>query len=243
MPRPYCFDNCNCIVAQLLSHVQLFATPQTAARQVFLSFSISQSLLKLMSVELVMSPNHLILCRPLLPTPPIFPSIRGFSNELTLCIRCPRWPKYWSFSFSISPSNEYLGLISFALTGSISWLSRGLSRVFSSTTIRKHQYFGAWPSLWPNSQIRTWLLQKTIALTRRTFASRVMSLFFNMLSRFVIAFLPRSKCVLISWLQSPLFTVILERKKICHSFHYFPVCLPWSDRTECYDLSFLYAGF
>ena len=97
---------------QLLSHVQLFVTPWTAARQVFLSITNSQSLLKLMLIELVMPPNHLILCHPLLLPPSIFPSIRVFSNELVLCIR---WPKYWSFRFSISPSNEYSGLIFFRM--------------------------------------------------------------------------------------------------------------------------------
>ena len=99
-------------VAQLLSNVQLFATPWTAACQASLSFTISQSFLKLMSIESVMSSNHLILCRPLFLLPSILPSIRLFSNELALCIR---WPKYWSFSFSISPSNKYSGLISFRI--------------------------------------------------------------------------------------------------------------------------------
>ena len=97
---------------QLLSHVQLFATPRTATRQASLSISNSRSLLKLMSIESVMPPNHLILCHPLLLLPSIFPSIRVFSNESVLCIR---WPKYWSFSFSISPSSEYSGLISFRM--------------------------------------------------------------------------------------------------------------------------------
>ena len=101
-------------VVQLLSHVWLFVTPWTAARQTSLSFTISQSLIKPMSVELVMPSNHLILCHPLLLLPSVFPNIRVFSNELALCIR---WPKYWSFSFSISPSNDYSGLISFRIDG------------------------------------------------------------------------------------------------------------------------------
>jgi len=105
----------NCSSVQSLSHVQLFATPWTAACQASLSITNSWSLLKLMSIELVMPSNHLILCRPLLLPPSIFPSIRVFSNESVLCIR---WPKYWSFSFSISPSNEYSGLISFR----VDWL-------------------------------------------------------------------------------------------------------------------------
>ena len=110
----------------------------TAAHQAFLSITNSQSLLKLMSVESVMPSNHLILCRPLLLLPSIFPSIRVFSNESALCIR---WPKYWSFDFNTSPSNEHSGLISFRMD----WLdllqSKGLSRVFSNTTVQKHQFF------------------------------------------------------------------------------------------------------
>ena len=136
---------------QSLSRVRLFATPWTAAHQAFLSIANSWSLLKLMSIESVILSNHLILWHPLLLLPSIFHSIRVFSNESTLCIR---WPKYWSFSFSISPSNEYLGLISFRMDwfplgwiGLISWLSKELLRVFSNTTAQKHQFFGSQPSL------------------------------------------------------------------------------------------------
>jgi len=125
------------IVVQSLSHVQFFATPWTAARQASLSFTISWSLLKLMSVESVMPSSHLILCRPLL-LPSVFPSIRVFSSESVLHIR---WPKYWSFSFSISPSSEHSGLISFRVDCLI-LQSKGLLRVFSNTTIQKHQFFG-----------------------------------------------------------------------------------------------------
>ena len=127
-------------------HVQLFATTWTAALQVSLSIANSWSLLKLMSTELVMLSNHFILCHALLLLPSIFPSIRVFSSESALCIR---WPKFWSFSFSISPSNEYSGLIYFRIdwTGLISLLSRGLSRVFSSTTVQKYQFFSTQPSL------------------------------------------------------------------------------------------------
>ena len=151
----FCFVFC---VVQSLSHVQLFATPWTAAHQASLSFTISWSLLKFMSIELVMPSNHLILCLPLLLLPPIFPSIRVFSNELALCIR---WPKYWSFSFSFSigPSNEYSGF-PLRLTGLISLQYKGLWRVFSKTTIQKHHFFSAQPSLWFNSHICTWLLEK-----------------------------------------------------------------------------------
>ena len=129
---------------QLLSRGRLFATPWTAARQASLSISNAWSLLKLMSIESVMPSNHLILCHPLLLPPSIFPSIRVFSNESVLHIR---WPKFWSFSFSISPSNEYSELISLGWTGWISLQSKGLSRVFSNTTVQKHQFFGTQLSL------------------------------------------------------------------------------------------------
>ena len=133
----------------------VFATPGTAACQVSLSITDSCSLLKLMSIASVMPSNHLILCCPLLLSPSIFPSIRVFSNELVLHIN---WPKYWSFSFSfsISLSNEYSGLISFiGWTGWISLQSKGLSRVFSNTTVQKHQFFGAQLSSQSNSHIHT----------------------------------------------------------------------------------------
>ena len=139
-------------VFQLLSHVRLFETPWTAARQASLSFTISRSLLKLMSIESVIPSNHLILCCPLLLLPSIFPSIRVSSNESVLGIR---WPKYWSFSFSIIPSNEYSGLISLRLTGLISLQSKGLSGVFSSTTILKYPCFNSLPSLWSSSHMPT----------------------------------------------------------------------------------------
>ena len=142
-------------VVQSSSHVRFSVIPWTAARQASLSFMISRSLLKLMSTETVMPSNHLILCRPLLFLPSTFkrPSIRAFSNKSALCIR---WPKYWSFSFSISPSNEYSELISFRMD----WLDllavQGtLSRVFSNTRAQKHQFFGAQLSLWSNSHIHT----------------------------------------------------------------------------------------
>ena len=160
-----------------------------------------------MSIESVMPSNHLILCHLLLLLS-IFPSIRVFSNELALCIR---WPKYWSFSFSISPSNEYSGLISLDWTGWIALLLKGLSRVFSNTTVQasilQHSAFFLVQLSHPYMTIG-----KTIAWTRQTFASKVMSLLYNMLSRLVTAFLPRSKRLLISWLQSPS-AVVLEPKK------------------------------
>ena len=124
---------------QSLSHVRLFATPWTAAHQAFLSITNTWSPPKPMSIELVMPSNHLILCRPLLLRPSIFPSIRVFSNDSALCIRCP---KYGSFSFNVSPTNEHLGLISFRMD----WLDllavQGTPRVFSNTTVQKHQFFG-----------------------------------------------------------------------------------------------------
>ena len=145
------------VFVESLSHLQLFVTRWTITRQASLSFTISWNLLKLMSIQSVMPSNHLILCHPLLLLSSIFPSIRVFSNELALGIR---WPKYWSFSFSISPSNEYSGLISFR----IDWLDllavQGTLRVFSSITVQKHQFFSTQPFLWSNSQIHTWLLEK-----------------------------------------------------------------------------------
>ena len=135
---------------QWFSHVQLFAPPWTAARQASLYIANSWSLPKLMPTESVMPSNHLILCRPLLLLPSIFPSIRVFSSESVLRIR---WPKYWSFSFSISPSSEHPGLISFR----INWLdqSKGLSRVFCNTTVQKHQFFGTQPPSQSDSHIHT----------------------------------------------------------------------------------------
>ena len=142
---------------QSLSRVQLFANPWTAAHQAFLSVTTSQSLLKLMSIESVMPFNHLILCRPLLLLPSIFPSIRDFSNESVLLIR---WPNDWSFSFSISPSSEYSGLISFR----IDWLNflavqETLKSLLQHHT-SNHQFYCAQLSLYSNSHIYTWLLEK-----------------------------------------------------------------------------------
>ena len=125
-----------CSVAQ---SCPTLCNPMDAACQASLSFTISWSFLELMSIESVMPSNHLILCHPLLLLPSVFPSVRIFSNELALCIR---YPKYWSFSFSISPSSEYSGLIYLGWTGLISLQSKGLSRVFSSTTVQKRQFFG-----------------------------------------------------------------------------------------------------
>ena len=142
---------------QSLSHVWVFATSRITAHQASLSITNSRSLLKFTSIESVMPSSHLILCRPLLILPPIPPSIRVFSSESTLHVR---WPKYWSFSFSISPSKEHPGLISFRMTGWISLQSKGLSRVFSNTTVQKHQFFGTQLSSQSNSHIHTWPQEK-----------------------------------------------------------------------------------
>ena len=180
---------------QSLSRVWPFATSWTAAHQASLSITNPWNLLKLMSIELVMPSNHLILCNPLLLLPSIFSSISIFSNESVLQIR---WPKYWSFSFNISPSNEYSGLNSFRMD----WLDHLAVQ-------------GTLKSLLQNHSSKASILQcsaffmvqlshpymttgKTIALTRRSFVGKEMSLLFNMLSRLVITFLPRSKCLLIS---------------------------------------------
>ena len=171
-----------------------FVSPWTAAHQASLSINNSQSLLRIMSIESVMASDCLFLCCPLLLLPSIFPSIRVFSNDSVLCIR---WSKYWSFSFSISLSNEYSVLISFRIDGWISWsprdsqesstkpqfkniISSALSSVYSPTVTSMHDY-------WKNH-----------SFDYMDFFGRVMSLFFNILSRLVIAFLPRSKCLLIS---------------------------------------------
>ena len=139
---------------QSLSHVRLFATPWITARQASLSITNSQNSLKLTSIESVMPSSHLIFCRPLLLLPPITPSIRVFSNESTLCMR---WPKYWSFSFSIIPSKEHPGLISFGMD----WLDLlAVQGTFSNTTVQKHQFFGVQLSSQSNSHIHTWPLEK-----------------------------------------------------------------------------------
>ena len=191
---------------QSLSHVWLFASPWTTACQASLSITNSQSPPKPISIVSVMPSNHLILYRPLLLLPSIFPSIRVFSKESVLHIR---WPKYWSFRFNISPSNEHSGLISFRM----GWLDL---LAVQGTLKSLLQHHSSKASILQRSAF--FLVQlshpymttgKTIALTRWIFVDKVMSLLFNMLSRLVITFLPRSKRLLISWLQSPS-AVILE---------------------------------
>ena len=184
-------------------------TPWTAAHQASLSITNSQSLLKLMSIELVMLSSHLILCHPLLP-PSIIPSIRAFLNELVLLIRCS---KYWSFSFNMSPSDEYSGLISFRMD----WLDLLAVQGILNSLLQHHSSKASilqWSAFFTVQLSHRYMTTgKTIAFTRQTFVDEIISLLFNMISRLVITFLPRSKCVLSSWLQSP-FAVILEHPKI-----------------------------
>ena len=208
-----------------------------------------------------MPSSHLILCRPLCLLPSVFPSIRVFSVESALCIR---WPKYCSFSFNISPSSEHSGLMSLRMD----WL--GLLAVQGTLKSLFQHHSSKASLLWCSAFLRVRLSHpymttgKTIALTRRTFVDKVMSLLFilfyffflevsdwkleimhhhthvlfNMLSRLVITFLPRSKCLLISWLQSPSAVILEPRKIVSHCFHCFPIYLPWNDGTGCHDLSF-----
>ena len=199
------------VVVQLLSHVWLFAAPWTAACQASLSFTISWRLLKLMFIQLVTPSNHLIFCRPLL-LPSVFPRIRLFSKESALWFRCP---KHWSFRIGISPSNEYSGLISFRIDlldlltvqGTLNssptpqfqrTSSSVLSLLYSPTLTSVYDY-------WKKKK------KKNTALTILTFVGKIMYLLLNMLSRFLKTFLPKRKCILISWL--------------CHSLQWF-----WSPR-------------
>ena len=199
----------------------------------------SQSLLKLMSIESVMPSNHLILCCPLLLLPSIFPSIRIFSNQSVLHIK---WPKYWSFSISLS--SEHPGLISFRMDcldlPAVQGTLRSLLQPHSSKS----------SILWGSAFFIVQLSHpymttgKTIALTRQTFVGKVMSLLFNMLFRLVMAFLPRSKRLLISWLQSPSGSDLgAPKNKVSHCFYCFSIYLPWSAGTGCHDLTFLNAEF
>ena len=188
---------------QSLSHVRLLVTPWIAAHQASLSITISRSSLRLMSIESVMPSSHLIFCRPLLLLPPIPPSIRVFSSESTLCTR---WPKYWSFTFSIIPSKEIPGLISFRMD----WLDLLAVQGTRKSLLQQHSSKAS--TLWCSAFFTVQLSHpymttgKTIALTRRTFVGKVISLLFNMPSRLVISFLPRSKRLLSA--------VILEPPKI-----------------------------
>ena len=221
---------------QSLNHVQLFATPWTAAHQASLSITNTQNLLKLIPIESVMPSSHLILCCLLLLLSPIPPNIRVFSNESTLLMSLP---KYRSFSFNISPSNEHPGLIF-----RMDWLDL---RAVQGTLKSLLQHHSSKASIFQHSAFLIFQIShpymntgKIIALTRWTFVGKIMSLLFNMLSRFVTTFFPRSKRLLISWLLSPS-AVILEppKNKVWHCFHCLPIYFPRGDGTRCHDLSFL----
>ena len=219
------FDSLDCSMPGLPVHYQL---PELAQIHVH-------------CIRDAIQPSHPLssVCPPLL-LPSIFPSISVFSNESVLCIR---WPKYWSFSFSISPSNEYSELISFR----IDWLDLPAVQGTLKSLLQHHS------SKASVLQCSTFLIVqfshpyittgKTIALTRWTFVSKIMSLLFNMLSRLVIAFLPRSKNLLISWLQSPSAVILKPKDIVCHCFHCFPIYFLLSDGTGCHDLRFLNAEF
>ena len=232
---------------QSLSHVWLFATPWTTAHQDSLSITNSWSLLKLISFESVMPSNHLILCWPLLLLPSIFPSIRIISNESALHIR---WPKYWCFSFNISPSDEHPELISFKMD----WLDL---LAVQGTLKSLLQHHSSKRSILQCSAFFIVQLShpymttgKTIALTRWTFVGKVMSLLFNMLSRWVITFLPRSKYFNFMAAVTIYSNFGAPQNKVCHFFQ-FPRLfamkwwdrMPWSQFSECWVLSQLFTLF
>ena len=198
-----------------LSRVRRLVTPWTAACQSSLSFTASQSLLKLLSIESAMPSSHCVLCHPLLLLPSVFPSIRVFSNESAFPIRRP---KDWSFSFSISPSNEYSGLISFRIDGFDLLAVRGTLKSLLQYHSSKASIVQCSAFFIVQLSHPYMITGKTIALTRWTFVDKVMSLLLNMLSRLVIAFLPRSKRLLILWLQSPS-AVILDYSLSNSSVH------------------------
>ena len=207
---------------QSLSHGRLFTTPWTAARQASLYITNSQSVLKLMSIESVMPSNHLILFHPLL-LPSILPSISFFSNESTLRMR---WPKYWSFSFSISPSNELPGLIYFR----IDWLDLLSVQGTLKSLLQHHSSKASIPPHSAFSMVRLshpyMTTGKIIALTRQTFVGKVMSLLLNMLSRLVIAFLPRSKHLNFMAEITICSDFGAAKYKVSHCFHCFPIYWP-----------------
>ena len=229
-------------LVQSLSRVWLFMTPWTAARQASLSFTIFRSLLKLMSIDSVMPSNHVILCCPLLLLPSIFPSIRVFSSESALCIR---WPKYWSFSFSISSSNEYSGLVSFRMD----WLDL---LAVQGTLKSLLQHYSSIASILQCSAFFMVQLShpymttgKTIPLTRQTFVGKVMFL----LLICCLGWSSEKAMASHSSKEQASFNFMVavticsdfgaQENKVCHCFHYFPIYLPWSDETGCHDLSSL----
>ena len=188
-----------------------------------------------------MPSNHLILCDPLIFQPSVFPRIRFFSNDYVLHIR---WPKYWNFSFSIGPSNEYSGLISFR----IDWLDLLAVQRPLKSLLQHHSSKASIPlcSAFFILQLSHPYMTtgKIISLTRQTFVGKVMSLLFHMMPRLVIAFLPKSKYHLILWLQSPSAVIFgAQENKVCHCLHCFPIYLPWRDETRCHGLHFLNVEF
>ena len=223
------------VIVQSLSLVWLFVTPWTVAHQASLFSMLSQSLLKSTFIELVMLSNHLILCYSLLLLPSVFSIIRVFSNVFALCIT---WPKYWSFSFSTSPSNGYSGLISFRIDWFDLLVVQGILKSLlqyhsSKTAILCHSTFFMIQLLY--SYMTT---EKIIALIIYSFVSKWRLCFLNMLSRFLKTFIPRRKCLLISWLQSPS-TVTLGPKKIQSVIaSTFPPSICHEVRTRCHNISF-----
>ena len=214
--RPYC-----------VQHIRLHCPSPTP-----------RACLKFKPIKMVMPSNHLILWRPLLLWPSIFPCIRVFSNE----------PVFASDGQSIGASALPLSMniqdwFPLALTASISLQSKGLSRVFPNTTVQNNQFFSAQLSLWSNSPIHTWWLLGKLSFDIWTFFGKIMSLPFNTLSRWVIAFLPRSKRLSLSWQQSPSAVVLEPQKKAWDWIHCFPVYFPLSDGTRCQDLRFLNVEF
>ena len=221
---------------QSLSRVRLFATPWTAAPQAFLSITNSRSSPKLMCIESVMPSSHLILCRSLLLLPLIPPCLRVFSNESPFCMR---WPKDGSFSLSISPSNEHPGLVSCRMD----WLDLLAVQGTLKSLLQHHSPKASilWCSAFFVVQLSHPYMTtgKTIALTRWTFVGKVISLLFNMLSRLVITFLPRSKRLNFMEAITMCSDFGAQKNKVWHCFHCFPIYFPWSDGTRCHDLRFL----
>jgi len=187
-----------------------------------------------------MPSSHLILCCRLLLMSSIFSNIRVFSSESVLCIR---WPKYWNFSFSISPFNEYSGLISFGIDWFDLLAVQGTLKSLLQYHSSKPPILQCWAFFMVQLQHPYMTTGKTIALTIQTFVRKVMSLLFNTLSRFIIVFLPRNKSLLISWLQSSSADFGAQGNKVCHCFHFFPIYLPWNEGARCHDLSFLNVEF
>ena len=223
------------------SCVRLFATPWTAACQASLTITNSRSLLKLMYIESVMPSNHLILVIPFCSCFQSFQALGSF--QMSQFFASGGQSIGISASASVLPMNIQdwfpLGLIGF-----ISLQSKGLSRVFSNTTVQKKASVLRQSAFFMVQFSHPYVTTgKTTPLTRRTFVSKVMSLLFNMLSRLVIAFLPRSKHLLISWLQLPSSVILEPPKLVSYCFHCFPLYLPWSDRTRCHDLRFLNVEF